>query len=356
MKIILFISIAISFIVHIYVYLQATVENKPFKKQKIRSKPSPPFVVAMICANKVDEYRSSLESLLKVRGIDNYEIIISQSGNNQQVRDVTDSFGLNTITHVDDFDIDKKLAVHFQWTFNTIFEMRPGIKGIVVVEDDLLFSPDFLEYFELTIPVLENDPTVIAISAWNDNGLKHITEDLHELRRTSFFPGLGWYLDKHIWKTLLNPDWRPHAWDWHVRDVASKRDMEIIFPEVSRDYHAAKHGTYMNSGLFLKYFKNVNYNTDESFRWSPSDVDPIKTSKAYEKHIMTLIGDDNVKKVWNTETTSRFDKIMSARYKVWHEGRRGEWKGVKIIRDKGIYTLLIDSTKYPHYRRPIVTL
>lgn len=41
---------------------------------------------------------------------------------------------------------------------------------MVIVEDDLLFSPDFLEYLETNAPVLERDPTTLVLSAWNDNG------------------------------------------------------------------------------------------------------------------------------------------------------------------------------------------
>lgn len=40
------------------------------------------------------------------------------------------------------------------------------------MEDDLLFSPDFLEYFEYNAPILEQDPTTLVLSAWNDNGYK----------------------------------------------------------------------------------------------------------------------------------------------------------------------------------------
>lgn len=43
---------------------------------------------------------------------------------------------------------------------------------MVIVEDDLLFSPDFLEYLEINAPVLERDPTTLVLSAWNDNGYK----------------------------------------------------------------------------------------------------------------------------------------------------------------------------------------
>jgi hypothetical protein len=36
--------------------------------------------------------------------------------------------------------------------------------------DDMLFSPDFLRYFEAMAVLLERDHTLFCISAWNDNG------------------------------------------------------------------------------------------------------------------------------------------------------------------------------------------
>ena len=70
----------------------------------------------------------------------------------------------------------------------------PDTPGVIIVEDDLLFSPDFLDYFEALSPALVNDPTLWIISAWNDNGFESKVSSkshLGQCRRTEFFPGLG---------------------------------------------------------------------------------------------------------------------------------------------------------------------
>lgn len=51
-------------------------------------------------------------------------------------------------------------------------ETNKQAPGVVIVEDDLLFSPDFLEYLEVHAPVLERDTTTLVLSAWNDNGYR----------------------------------------------------------------------------------------------------------------------------------------------------------------------------------------
>lgn len=75
-------------------------------------------------------------------------------------------------------------------------------------EDDLDVSPDLFEYFLGTLPILQADPTLWCVSAWNDNGkLGLIEQDApHLLHRTDFFPGLGWMLTKSTWLELA-PKW-----------------------------------------------------------------------------------------------------------------------------------------------------
>ena len=50
--------------------------------------------------------------------------------------------------------------------------------GVMFIADDLDLSPDFFEYFIATLPILEADPTLWCVSAWNDNGkVDHISNE-----------------------------------------------------------------------------------------------------------------------------------------------------------------------------------
>jgi GNT-I family len=48
---------------------------------------------------------------------------------------------------------------------------------------------DFFEYFAAVAPLLDSDSTLLAASAWNDNGMAMHVVDPTQLRRTDFFPG-----------------------------------------------------------------------------------------------------------------------------------------------------------------------
>jgi len=44
--------------------------------------------------------------------------------------------------------------------------LSPNYPQVIIVEDDLEFSPDFFEYFEATLPLLRSDPSLWCVSAW----------------------------------------------------------------------------------------------------------------------------------------------------------------------------------------------
>ncbi len=82
------------------------------------------------------------------------------------------------------------LAQHYKWGLDRAFIERHH-SHVIVIEDDMLFSPDFLRYFEAMAVLLERDSSLFCISAWNDNGRE---EDFdwspQRMFRTSYFPGL----------------------------------------------------------------------------------------------------------------------------------------------------------------------
>ena len=62
-------------------------------------------------------------------------------------------------------------------------------------------------YFNQLMPLLDKDPSVYCISAWNDQGYRHSTSDEHLLYRVETMPGLGWMLTARLFKEELEPVW-----------------------------------------------------------------------------------------------------------------------------------------------------
>jgi alpha-1,3-mannosyl-glycoprotein beta-1,2-N-acetylglucosaminyltransferase len=86
------------------------------------------------------------------------------------------------------------------------FRLRSSIHllclSVVNTQDDMRIAPDFFSYFEAGAALLDRDPSLWCISAWNDHGSQDLVADPKRLYRSDFFPGLGWMLTRDTWDTL----------------------------------------------------------------------------------------------------------------------------------------------------------
>ena len=82
-------------------------------------------------------------------------------------------------------------------------------------------------------PRLDADPTVIAISAFNDNGFRGMVSDATAVVRSDYFPGLGWMLNRDAWSEW-GPKWPGGYWDDWLREPPQRKGRVTIRPEISR--------------------------------------------------------------------------------------------------------------------------
>eukprot|EP00172_Hildenbrandia_rubra_P003502 Plantae.Rhodophyta-Hildenbrandia_rubra.ctg5701.p1 GENE.Plantae.Rhodophyta-Hildenbrandia_rubra.ctg5701~~Plantae.Rhodophyta-Hildenbrandia_rubra.ctg5701.p1 ORF type:complete len:454 (+),score=42.77 Plantae.Rhodophyta-Hildenbrandia_rubra.ctg5701:170-1531(+) len=151
------------------------------------------------------------------------------------VRDVEDQgFFRNT-------DAYRKITKHYGWALERVFSMKE-IERIVIVEDDMEIAVDFYDYFGALAPLLDKDPSLFCVSAWNDNGKEQFAIDPKRLYRTDFFPGLGWMLTRRLWETELRDKWPKLFWDDWMRSSNQTRGRQCIRPEISRTANFGEKG------------------------------------------------------------------------------------------------------------------
>lgn len=134
----------------------------------------------------------------------------------------------------------RRIARHYRWALQHVFAMR-GVSRVVIVEDDMQIAPDFYDYFSALAPLLERDPSLYCVSAWNDNGIDALSRNASQLYRTDFFPGLGWMLSRALWQEL-EPKWPPIYWDDWMRHPDQTKGRQCIRPEVSRTANFGQKG------------------------------------------------------------------------------------------------------------------
>eukprot|EP00494_Astrolonche_serrata_P025944 UN26205 len=148
------------------------------------------------------------------------------------------------------------IARHYGWALNNVFNENHS--HVIVLEDDMIFSKDFLEIFVLGSELMYFDSTIFCVSSWNDYGHKQFNLDENLFFRTEYFPGLGWVINKDIWNELKDV-WPHDAWDYWMRldDVMDGRD--CIAPEISRNRNIGKKGSTVNQQWFVKHVEGVQF-------------------------------------------------------------------------------------------------
>ncbi|UXI22881.1 serotonin receptor [Sarcoptes scabiei] len=144
-----------------------------------------------------------------------------------------------------------RISRHYRWAINESFQLGSNIKNLIIVEDDLSFSEDFLEYFLTMSLIMDQDPSIYCVSAWNDNGKVKLinSEGKASVLRTDFFPGLGWLLKHRIWLEIRN-EWPESFWDDWFRHRDQRRERSCLRPELSRTSTSGSNG--VSRGQFFR--------------------------------------------------------------------------------------------------------
>eukprot|EP00745_Piridium_sociabile_P039100 TRINITY_DN72485_c0_g1_i1.p1 TRINITY_DN72485_c0_g1~~TRINITY_DN72485_c0_g1_i1.p1 ORF type:complete len:468 (-),score=23.31 TRINITY_DN72485_c0_g1_i1:376-1779(-) len=186
-------------------------------------------------------------------------------------------------------DLYNRLARHFQFGLGTVL-MEFGFDSIIVVEEDLEFSPDFFPYMEATLPTLKSDPSLLCTSAWNDHGVASLVGNETKLLRTSIFPGLGWMTTREKWKPIYEI-WTDSVsyWDDWLRKRMLHEKLECIRPEISRSKTFGAEGT--SEGQFYNSYLSRMKLQERVVDWSSHDLSYLESSAFYslqEKVLLSL--------------------------------------------------------------------
>uniref|UniRef100_A0A914DP34 Alpha-1,3-mannosyl-glycoprotein 2-beta-N-acetylglucosaminyltransferase n=1 Tax=Acrobeloides nanus TaxID=290746 RepID=A0A914DP34_9BILA len=226
-----------------------------------------PIVTLVLVCNRVDAIRNHLLKLLKYRpSSEQFPIVVSQDCDNEDVANEVRKYepyvkyikhisgekaNLNIPANNQRYTAYYRIARHYKLALTHVFETL-HYNSVIITEDDLDVSPDFFDYFRGTRWLLEKDPTLYCVSAWNDNGKPSlIDKNAHDLLyRSDFFPGLGWMLTSKLWEEM-GPIWPEGFWDDWIRDPARRKNRSCIRPEISRTAMTLYGKKGASKGLFF---------------------------------------------------------------------------------------------------------
>lgn len=222
-------------------------------------------------------------------------VIISQDGSNPKVSNVIAKYTASfqeqkhiPVVHLNHpsslrrggINSYQALAVHYGWALKHVFDRsssstirdkvgldhwRPA-QRIIILEEDIRVAPDFFDYFRALAPILDKDSTLLAVSAFNDNGFGDQVKETTRVLRSDFFPGLGWMMNRKLWDAELAAKWPAGYWDDWLREPVQRRDRHVLRPEVSRTFHFGTRGG-ASSNQFGNRLSSIKLNT-EAVDWN----------------------------------------------------------------------------------------
>ena len=232
--------------------------------------------IMMVAGDRAELLRRTLASLLSARCVLPSDVLVVRDGDAAGVGEALAAAGVAGHIHqrsggeAAGLDGAARIASHYRYALAHAFEVAfPGAPGVIVAEDDFLFAPDVYEYFHAVAPLLDgaSGSGLWLASAWNDNGFDYLVAEPLALRRTSYFPGLGWLLPRVVWEGELAGAWPGSHWDHWMRDPARRAGRELLIPEVPRVYHAGVRGTFMDAGTHNRLFGSIALQGDGGLSW-----------------------------------------------------------------------------------------
>jgi alpha-1,3-mannosyl-glycoprotein beta-1,2-N-acetylglucosaminyltransferase len=198
-------------------------------------------------------------------------------------------------------DAYQALAAHYGWALSKLFrDADPPLVGrgavhlpvaaerVLILEEDLAVAPDFFGYFQRLAPLLDEDPSLLAVSAFNDNGFRHPGSDPARVLRSDFFPGLGWMMTRRLWRHELEKKWPPAYWDDWLREPEQRRGRHVLRPEVSRTFHFGTRGG-ASGNQFGSKLSSVFLNPTP-VNWTAVDLSPLRADRYDRRYWRRLEG------------------------------------------------------------------
>ncbi|KAK9509119.1 hypothetical protein O3M35_006505 [Rhynocoris fuscipes] len=196
---------------------------------------STPMVV--LSGHSIKTLAMTLESIVAQPGVQSSSVLVLYTENqNPYIPSLVGVFGFRSIP-VNTTSTTGHNAALFQG-LKYVRDNFSRKKYVMVIDEGLLLSPDYLFYMAQMVSVMEMDDSILAVSAWNPHGYKGCSGDVHLAYRAEDFPGLGSLLrmdlvTKHILNDTDDCCSEPFYRGW-PNILNRYKDGAIIVPDVSR--------------------------------------------------------------------------------------------------------------------------
>ncbi|CAF3975969.1 unnamed protein product, partial [Rotaria sp. Silwood2] len=167
---------------------------------------------------------------------------------------------------------------HYEKALKRIWEIYSNKDKIIVIEEDLILSPDFLYTLALLSETFRKDETIDAIQMWNPNSYDSINGSIELIYRVDQFYGLGYLLRRSFYEKYIKNSFKDccskRVWEkWTFSDTSS-----FLMPDVSRVFRRPIDGNRVNN-IYLETLFNQKRKTSLNPFPPLSNIDILRKDK-----------------------------------------------------------------------------
>lgn len=203
-------------------------------------------IIALTVGNRPHYLFEVIQSYRNVKSIEKYKLIASIDPIDHRAWTCLDLLSKIDFMEVDAY-INGNHDPNLRMIRNTFDVMIKGLQQtdfLICTEDDCIWAPDILDYFEWTNNKYKNDSSIFTVNGYSHNQFDPIkTKNVY--RRSHFHP-----MTFGVWKDRWDPvlsSWRWQrlpGWDIHV-DSELTHGRQTIYPHLSRVSHIGLLGTHV---------------------------------------------------------------------------------------------------------------
>lgn len=135
----------------------------------------------------------------------------------------------------------------------------PKARYLIVIEEELVLSPDFLYFLAQCTPTLDKDPSLLGVSAFNFHGFEELSSNKSLVYRVEDFPGLAFMIKMSVYKERMKGSLKSccsdRAWyGWSLPVYNQSHAGYMLLPDVSRVYRQPFEGFNVDEDYLVSLF------------------------------------------------------------------------------------------------------
>lgn len=211
----------------------APLINKTLEDHPVYNTP-----ILVIGAMSHNSLRMTLETVIMQPGIRPDLVYVCLDEKLDELASLVDLFGFQYVKIKSSFNYTEI----YHKSLEKIWELVDKDKQtIIVIEEELILSPDFLYFFTQVHETFMNDHSLAAVSTWNPNSFLQLDGSPSLIYRTNDFPGFGYMLKRTVYdkfmRNRLAMCCSERAWySWKTLDLETSNSVQVdvLMPDVSR--------------------------------------------------------------------------------------------------------------------------